>query len=160
MQDYKINHFMDIGDIIYTLVLFFFFAIGLVGDFRKKKASKQQNAPKGTPIPKAKPKKMKPATIPSQNRWENQTPPPVATQTRVEPMVHKEFQSSLNLSASTEGYSSLQDSLLTNTSHEQISETDTKITQLHPILKDLTGENRGSEFRKAIIYSEILKRKY
>ncbi len=38
MQEYKISNFMELGDIIYILVLFSFFIFGIIKDIKKKRS--------------------------------------------------------------------------------------------------------------------------
>ncbi|MDO5524413.1 MAG: hypothetical protein Q4G48_10265, partial [Bacteroidia bacterium] len=71
----------------------------------------------------------------------------------------REFQSSMDLVTNFEGESSLKGAIFSSGLFENQQEMK-RIETLHPILEQLRGETGQAEIRKAIIYSEILKRKY
>lgn len=77
---------------------------------------------------------------------------------KAEPM-GAEFVSSLSLVTDFEKESSLKGYKEPDKMTRKVEDS-TIIKEPHPIVEDLMGENRDDEFRKAIIYSEILTRKY
>ena len=87
-------------------------------------------------------------------RTEQLTPPAFSAE-----QMGKEFVSSLSLVADFEKESSLKGYYTTERMKRTVTERSVG-TEPHPMLEDLMGENREEEFQKAIIYSEILTRKY
>ncbi len=153
MSDCKINQFMEFGDILYIIALIFFFVFGIFNDARKKKKQVSQNTPplNQEVFPERIPKRQVPKTIKS--RVKENLPPPAPKP------VHREFQSSLDLVSNYEGQSSIKSSIFVDDLREHYKEQ--RETQaVHPILKELKSEGGSEEIRKAIIYSEILQRKY
>lgn len=70
-----------------------------------------------------------------------------------------EFQSSLGLVTDFEGESSLKDSMFASERFDNRPEMEAGET-VHPILEQLRSKDGQSEIRKAVIYSEILNRRY
>ncbi len=162
MQECKISNFMELGDIIYILVLFSFFIFGIIKDIKKKEASKQQNLPPNIPTTKPMGKKSKMETSSSQKRRGKKVlvppMPDVATTSQYE---YKDISSSMRPSYASEGISAIQERQLTHQISQNINNNPfVSKDRTHPILKELTGENRSEELRKAVIYNEIFDRKY
>lgn len=146
---------MELGDIIYILVLFSFFIFGIIKDIKKKEASKQQKLPQNFPNPTYAGKKSKPATASSQKKRNNVSSPPVP-----EFATNQDISSSMQPSYTLEGSSSLQERQFSYKGQNQNDNSFVTNNIMHPILKELTGENRSEELRKAVIYNEIINRKY
>ncbi len=151
---------MDLGDIIYILVLFSFFIFGFIKDIKKKEASKQQKLPQNIPSPESIDKKKKSATVTSQKQRNKVVPPPVPNFDTVGQYKYEGTSSTIP-SYALEGHSALQnrETIGHFTQKEDNSSVITK-NKWHPILEDLTGENRSEELRKAVIYNEIINRRY
>ena len=77
---------------------------------------------------------------------------------KAEPM-GQEFVSSISQVTDFEKESSLKGYIKSEEMTRMVADLTTS-REPHPIIDDLMGENREEEFRKAIIYSEILTRKY
>lgn len=142
---------MEFGDIVYFLLMLGFLVFGIFNDSKKKKKNINQSTPplnpdvfpdKTLPPPLRKVAKKAKKLVPVQ------TPPPPK---RVE------FQSSMDLVTDFEGESSLKGTIF---DYKMPVKAEKSLYEPHPILNDLTGEDGSEEIRKAIIYSEILKRKY
>lgn len=153
---------MEFGDIIYILVLFSFFIFGIIKDIKKKEASKQQNLPPNIPTPKPLGKKSKSETSTSQKRRNKEViPPPMPDVVTKSQYGYKDISSSTRPSFAFEGISALQERQLTHQISQNRNDNPfVSKDRMHPILKELTGENRSEELRKAIIYNEIINRKY
>ena len=72
---------------------------------------------------------------------------------------YREFQSSLELVTDFEGESSLKGSMFASELFDNRPEMKA-VETVHPILEQLRSKDGQSEIRKAVIYSEILNRKY
>ena len=157
---------MEFGDIIYLLLMLAFFVFGIFNDSKKKKKKISKSTqpvnleeefrdvfrevfqkPQRQPIPPPTPKTVK-------NR--SQLARPAMTSAR---STRYEFQSSLDLVTDFEGESSLKGSLFASELFDNRSEMKT-VETVHPILEQLRSKDGQSEIRKAVIYSEILNRKY
>lgn len=92
--------------------------------------------------------------MPPQERTTQMTPPSFSAE-----QMGKEFVSSLSLVTDFEKESSLKGYYTTERMKRMVTDRTTD-KESHPVLDDLMGENREEEFKKAIIYSEILTRKY
>ena len=157
---------MEFGDIIYLILMLAFFVFGIFNDSKKKKKKiskspqpvnleeefrdvfrevfqKPQRQPISPPTPK---------TVKNENRLAR----PAMASAR---STRWEFQSSLDLVTDFEGESSLKGSMFASErfdNHHEMKEMET----VHPILEQLRSKNGQSEIRKAVIYSEILNRRY
>lgn len=146
----KLIKYMDVGDIIYYIVIVIFILFGFFNKSKKEEKKKQmttsQRPSPVTGLPQL-PNKQKNKGI----RIERpQQPPP--------PVKRPEFQSSLNLVMNFEGESSLQNSIYVN--ENEVSEAEQTNTEtVHPIVGELIQAD-VNELRRAVIYSEILHRKY
>jgi hypothetical protein len=157
---------MEFGDIIYLILMLAFFVFGIFNDSKKKqkKISKSTQPvnregefrdvfreifqkPQQQPVPPPTPKTV---------RSKSQLAKPTLASAR---STYREFQSSLDLVTDFEGESSLKGSLFASElfdNHREMKAVET----FHPILEQLRSKNGQSEIRKAVIYSEILNRKY
>lgn len=155
---------MEFGDIIYLLLMLAFFVFGIFNDSKKKKKKidkstepinreirevfrevfqNKEKQPVPPPTPKAVKKKSQVAT------------PTISSAKSTRPA----FQSSLDLVTNFEGESSLKGSMFASELFDKQKEM--KMAEIfHPILEQLRSKDGQSEIRKAVIYSEILNRKY
>ncbi len=92
--------------------------------------------------------------VPPSKRTTQMSPPSFSAE-----QMGKEFVSSLSLVTDFEKESSLKGYYTAERMKRMVTDR-TAEKEPHPLLDDLMGENREEEFRKAIIYSEILARKY
>lgn len=157
---------MEFGDIIYLILILAFFVFGIFNDSKKKKKEISKNTqpvnleeefrdvfrevfqkPQRQSVPPPTPKTVK-------NK--SQLARPTITSAR---STHWEFQSSLDLVTDFEGESSLKGSMFASELFNNRQEMKAMET-VHPILEQLRSKNGQSEIRKAVIYSEILNRKY
>ncbi len=176
---------MEIGDLIYIIILVLFMILGFFNDSRKKKLQQQQEEMNNdSEVP---PSHQPPHPIQNldektvdferlrvefdREKWEKQ---------KNEKEGEVSFQSSLGLLTNFASESSIQDSLTkygTDLLYRQdlessnIYEDDSESQELsdvkerkslntHPLVEALTGSNRKNEFVKGIIYSELFNRKY
>ena len=156
---------MELGDILYLILIIVFIVFGIFKDLKKKKRRIEEN---NEPTTKSLDEVFKELFGQSES---NQTPPPVPE--KVQKMKRKtdkismpvpnkgryQFQSSMELTTNFEGESSLSGYDFPDYELESPIEKEI-VEKKHHLLEDLAGDNSESEFRKAIIYSEILKRKY
>ena len=169
MSDCKINQFMEFGDIIYLLLMLAFFVFGIFNDSKKKKKKVDTSTPPINPEYDRKirdvfrevfqhpEKQSAPPPVPKTAKIKSQAATPSLAS--VHSATHREFQSSLDLVTNFEGESSLKGSLFTSELFDKQKEM--KVTEtFHPILEQLRSKEGQSEIRKAVIYSEILNRKY
>ncbi|MGI6046901.1 MAG: hypothetical protein ACOYEG_02645 [Petrimonas sp.] len=157
---------MEFGDIIYLLLMFAFIVFGIFNDSKKKKKKVSEST---QPVNREeefrdvireifqKPQKQSvPPPTPKTVKRKTQVVTPSFSSAK---STHREFQSSLDLVTDFEGESSLKGSMFASELFENQKEM--KVTEtLHPILKQLRSKDGQSEIRKAVIYSEILNRKY
>lgn len=143
---------MELGDIIYILVLFSFFIFGIIKDIKKKGASKQQNLPPNIPTPQPIGKKSKSTNTISQKKRNKAATPPIPEMATTG--------NSMTSSFALEGSSSIQERHFLYENQNKDDNSFVSTNRMHPILKELKGENRSEELRKAIIYNEIINRKY
>ncbi|MDO5664854.1 MAG: hypothetical protein Q4G63_06325 [Bacteroidia bacterium] len=155
---------MEFGDIIYLILMLAFFVFGIFNDSKKKKKKIdkstepinreirevfreifQNNEKQPIPSPTLKTEKRK-----------DQVVPPSITPAK---SPHREFQSSLDLVTNFEGESSLKGSMFASELFDNQKEMKVAET-FHPILERLRSKDGQSEIQKAIIYTEILNRKY
>lgn len=139
---------MEFGDIIYLILLLAFVVFGIFNDSNKKrKKISESTQPEKQPIPPPTPK-----TVKSKSQLARSTINPVGR-------TYREFQSSLDLVTNFEGESSLKGSMFASGLFDNHQEMKVEET-IHPILEQLRSKDGQSEIRKAVIYSEILNRKY
>lgn len=157
---------MEFGDIIYLILLLAFFVFGIFNDSKKKKKKISKSTqpvnleeefrdvfrevfqkPQKQPVPPPTPKVVKSKSQPARPAMAS------ARSTRWE------FQSSLGLVTDFEGESSLKDSMFASERFDNRPEMEAGET-VHPILEQLRSKDGQSEIRKAVIYSEILNRRY
>ena len=138
---------MEFGDIIYLILLLAFVVFGIFNDSKKRKKISESTQPEKQPIPPPTPKTVK---------SKSQLARPTASSAGY---TYREFQSSLDLVTNFEGESSLKGSMFASGLFDNHREMKVEET-LHPILEQLRSKDGQSEIRKAVIYSEILNRKY
>lgn len=159
---------MEFGDIVYLILMLGFIVFGIFNDSKKKKRKADTSTPPINPEDDRDIRDVFREVF--QNSDKPSTPPPAPKKTdrkssrevvaaipanKTRPV----FQSSMDLVTNFEGESSLKGSMfaseLTNKQKEmKVSET------FHPILEQLRSKDGQAEMRKAVIYSEILNRKY
>lgn len=156
---------MEFGDILYIILILVFIVFGFFKDLNKRKKNNNTNTEAenknlGDVFKEVFAQMEKPQTPPpvpgSVRREQKKRPAPVTS-----PSVRSEyqFQSSMDLIMDFEDESSLSGYIFPD--YDLDSPIDKQAANVsHPVLEDLTGNNRESEFQKAIIYSEILKRRY
>lgn len=163
---------MELSDVVYLILMLGFVVFGIFNDSKKKKrkldsSTESLNGDEDE-------SEVRDVFRDIFKKFEQQhTPPPtpVATSTtkRKQPTHEKRFkqsagamdsfESSMSLVTNFERESSLKDFRFANESLEVSDFPDTDKT-VHPLLNDLTGGDIQAEIRKAILYSEILNRKY
>ena len=172
---------MESGDIIYFILLVFFMILGFFNDSRKKKNQEKQAA-KGAssshesvdkPLPPNPPNPPNPFLIPSDHSRKERK---------------EVFQSSMKQTADYRKYDS-GDSIVFDYNMNAFDEVDSGLSIAdrpmdpeapeipiesrarrtsdgknrggdHPIVTELHGDNAAQAFRKAVIYSEIIPRRY
>ena len=150
---------MEFGDTLYIILMLAFFVFGIFNDYqkKKKKADKSTQPLNREVFRDDKEPQLPPPTPIILGRTKKQPVVPAAVPVKD---VHRGFQSSMDLVTNFEGESSLKSSIfmsnLFDRSDSEIHSTDIA----HPILKQMKSDVGLSEIRKAIIYSEILQRKY
>ncbi|MBF6597027.1 MAG: hypothetical protein ITF98_02235 [Fermentimonas sp.] len=165
---------MEIGDLFYIIILSLFMILGFFNDSRKKKnEQKQQSQPKPDIYEYDEPeiipplyKKITPPNPKVVNRkssWESDI-----AKSHVKEG-HTAFQSSMQFLTDFDKESSLKNSIYVNDTGEtymQDTDSQNRIKAIssptlgNDIVNDLTGDNSRNELVKALIYSEIIKRKY
>jgi len=178
----KINKNMESGDIIYLILLVFFMLLGFFNDSRKKKNQQAQQA-SDNPKPITDEETWYPQRkqIVKHLKPEKPMPPPVTSFNKGE-TVRREFQSSLDLvsissDSSQEGISAFDydtgtifDSGIYTDNIAGISDMSEKqhdknsgrqkTSSWHPIVDAFSGDEGREELKKAVLYSEILRRRY
>lgn len=153
----KNSQFMEFGDILYLILIVVFIVFGFFKDLNKKKKQIDESTPTLN-------EELKDVfrEIFSQG-GAPQVPPPAPKPARKKPVVEKApeyaFQSSMSFVADFEGESSLSHYKFPDYEMDSPIEKEV-IIEAHPAIKDFTGDDSEAEFQKAILYSEILKRKY
>ncbi len=160
---------MEFGDIVYLILMLGFIVFGIFNDSKKKKRKADTSTPPINPGDDLDIRDVFREVF--QNSDKSSAPPPApkktdrkasqkaATATIPTEKSRPVFQSSMDLVTNFEGESSLKGSMfaseLMDTRKEmKVSET------FHPILEQLRSKDGQAEMRKAVIYSEILNRKY
>lgn len=157
---------MEFGDILYVILILVFIVFGFFKDLSKKK---RDNLEKADPADKSlgdvfkevftqleRPQNPPPVPAPAKKEEKKRS----ATAFSAPASIDSEFQSSMDLIMDFESESSLSDYVFPDYDLDSPSVKKQKKRGDHPILEDLTGDNKESEFLKAIIYSEILNRRY
>lgn len=156
---------MEFGDIVYLILIVAFMIFGFFKEIRKKNRKIDESTePVNTefgdvlrdifqtaedrPVPPPAP------SVESQKRRESRK-----EFARKDKRGGYVFQSSMDLVTDFERESSLKGYSFKEHLNEESLDRAT-LVELHPVLDDLTGENRSEELQKAIVYSEIIKRKY
>ena len=147
---------MDLGDLIYLLVFAFIAILGFFNKSEKEKQAKKKSANQPT-ISQQMPDVSR--RVQDQRKFEEKRIPiPVA-----EPVVKKrEFTpSSSTIKSSIEGQSSIRGTLFQEDSFFKDSETNMTKKEIHPLISELTESTTAhQELRKAVLYSEIMNRKF
>ena len=160
---------MELNDVVYLILMVGFVVFGIFNDSKKKK-----NKPVDTstePLNKDV-KNVRELFRDLIEQAKQVTPPPVPKEKlpqRDQPVRRKRFEtninpihgfeSSMNLVTNFEEESSLKGYNFVSENMEVLDISD-DVGYTHPILKGLLIGDRHSEFKKAIIYSEIINRKY
>lgn len=159
---------MEFGDIIYFILLVFFMILGFFNDSRKKKQQQQSEA---EPRPFFG-EEQKPLSPQPHIRKRKVTPPPIPATPYSGDDVHKEFRSSLDLvsiqdnQSSQPGYYFDYDA---NSFYEKDPDSidapenekeETIHKSLHPLIEALRDDTGREELKKALIYGEIMQKKY
>lgn len=155
---------MEFSDVIYLILMIGFVVFGIFNDSKKKKSKT------GTITPPINPYALEEGDRETQKKVD--APPVVLRKkpilsTKQKPTSKKltskndssEFQSSIDLVTDFEAESSLKDFKKRMSLMKEVSEPYEFPTE-HPLLEDLANQDKTIEMKKAIIYSEILKRKY
>ena len=151
MHNYKSNEKMDIGDIGFLLIAFIVFIINFIVKANKEK--KQGEMPAIPELPE--PWEVKETLPPFPgNKFEVIKKKTLRTIPSMEETHSKKY-----FQASQEGMSSLSESLYKEDEMESIVYRDVGDTGIS-YTNDLFHGNITEELKKAIIYSEILHRKY
>ena len=165
---------MEIGDLFYIIILSLFMILGFFNDLRKKKNEQKQQSHPNPDInhsdePEIIPPLYKKITPPDpkvinrKRSWENNTTKRHAQEGG------SVFQSSMKYLTDFDKESSLKNSIFVNDTgktYMQVEDSQGGNKTLNnrtlggDIISDLTGENSRNELVKALIYSEIMKRKY
>ncbi|MDR1743903.1 MAG: hypothetical protein LBR48_08840 [Dysgonamonadaceae bacterium] len=156
---------MDAGTIIYFIVILFVAILGFFNKSKKEQQTKDQDkgAPESPVFPSTIPdivRKIQDARELKEIKGRRQ-PVPVAEAAPKQ----KNFAPSVStITSSIEGQSSLKGSLYVDDSPfdgDRIGEQSPKETRpSHPLIADLAGDGLQGELRKAVLYAEILNRRY
>lgn len=153
MSDCKINQNMDAGDIIYLVIAFFLMILGFFNKSKEKRKEAANKSAQNSSAP------YPPIPTPTLNNKENRD----AEKKRVKPPPPPKpiFQSSLDLVTDFEGESSLKGFKTEKDlafSYEE--KTNTHPATYHPAIMPLLEEDTLNEIRKALIYKEVLDKKF
>jgi len=120
----------DIGNILYYIVIFVIALVSWLSSSTKKKSQQQTNSP--SPFPT---QEMSPKPSPPPVKRQKTVPPPAPNRTRQQEKLHSTLSS------------------------KYIIDTPIMLEEEISLVDELDLTNQES-FRKAVIYTEILKRKY
>ena len=160
---------MELSDVVYLILMGAFVVFGIFNDSKKKKkAIDTSTKPLNDDA-----KDMRDVFRDLLERTERKNPPPVPKKNstkRKEPSREKRFkqssdpmhgfESSMGLVTDFTKESSLKGYDFVDEGSTKVLEINNEIGYQHPILENLVEGDRQSEFKKAIIYSEIINRKY
>ncbi len=157
----KNNQIMEFGDIIFYILMILIFVFGIVNDVRKKNAKKTVSKTTQPIDREEEPREV----IGEKNR---QSLPPrrkmVVRGNHAEeskavapPPVLREFKSSLDSAIQTEGQSSIDYTPVDDNYDYAVAEADKSMQRPTPLAAVFSGRE---ELIRAVVYSEILKRKY
>lgn len=156
---------MEFGDIIYLILMFAFLVFGIFKDSGKK----QKKVSKSTQPVNSEEDFRELVREIFQRPQREPVPPPtpkaVSRKQPVKPIIVSSegsrpvFQSSMELVTDFEGASSLKESAFMSQLFSDREELK-PVEKVHPVLEQLRGGEGVSEIRKAVIYSELLERKY
>lgn len=165
---------MELSDAVYLILMLVFVVFGIFNDSKKKKKRAQTSA---QPNSEESEKSVKDIfqelfEIPSADS-DSSTPPPIPKRAKANTREQKResrfkqstnpvhsFESSLSLVTDFEGESSLKGYKFVNDDLSVTSDDDDESYYTHPVLQSLSQGNKQNEIQKAIIYSEIINRKY
>lgn len=158
-MNYKSNKKMDIGDLGFLIVAFIVFVINFILKAKKDKSqSEKSTAPELTEPWEV--KETLPPIFENPFNWEKK-PEVIKKKTpRSLPIDQDSYKSKKDqLQTSLEGMSSLSESLFKDDEMESVSYEEDSDSEF--FIEDLFyGKSITHEFKKGIIYSEILHRKY
>ena len=144
---------MDIGDLGFLIIAFIVFIVNFFVKAKKEKTQSQRPAVPEMPEPWELKETLPPFPQKRVESIKKKTPRPISsTQESVESV-------KMRLKASQEGMSSLSESLYVEDEMESISYKDAD-TSGTSYTDELFHGNVTEELKKAVIYSEILHRKY
>ena len=144
---------MDIGDLGFLIIAFIVFIVNFYVKSKKEGTQSQKTAVPEMPEPWELKEILPPFPPKTVETIKKKTPRPISsTQESVESV-------KMRLKASQEGMSSLSESLYVEDEMEGISYRDLDYSGIS-YTDELFHGNITEEFKKAIIYSEILHRKY
>ena len=159
---------MEFGDIIYFILLVFFLILGFFNDSRKKKQQQKQSEAEPRPFFDEEEEIVPPQP---QGRKRKAIPPAVPAAYSGK-YAHREFQSSLDLVSIHDEQSSHPSYTFdydANSFYEKDPDSpdasdnareETLKKSVHPLIKDLRDDTGHGELKKALIYGEIIQRKY
>lgn len=160
---------MEFGDIVYLILMLGFIVFGIFNDSKKKKRKIDTSTPPLNPenerrvpevfreIFQTPDKQSVPPPVPRTSS--KKTSQKAASKAMPPKTTRPVFQSSMDLVTNFEGESSLKGSMFASDLMEKQTEM-TSTETFHPILEQLRSKDGQAEMRKAIIYSEILNKKY
>lgn len=166
-MNYKSNEKMDIGDLGFLIIAFIVFIVNFILKTNKEKAQaqaeKQSPAQPELPEPWEVDETLPPLPPIFQNPFERKQT--VDAKYRKTPQQISSSQEAYNVKRQSlqslhEGTSSLSESLYKEDDMENIIYQDGGSQERSSLTDDLLKGNKIEEFKKAIIYSEILHRKY
>lgn len=162
---------MELNDVVYLILMIGFVVFGIFNDSKKKKKAIDsstepinkdvkdvkdmrdifrdllEQAKQGTPPPVPKDVTKSRKDIKREKRFKQNTNPMHGFESSMELVTDFERESSLR------GYNFVSESM-------NVEDIDDDQGYSHPVLDDFSEGDRQSEFTKAIIYSEIINRKY
>ncbi len=160
---------MELNDVVYLILMLAFIVFGIFNDSKKKKNRSESS----TPPLNDDAKDIREVFQDLFEKREQVAPPPVPKEmetSRKQPKRDKRFkqntdpmqafESSLSLVTDFEGESSLKGYKFAENDLVSSQEVAKKAHETHPILKSLTEGDKQQEIQKALIYSEIINRKY
>lgn len=160
---------MELNDVVYLILMVGFVVFGIFNDSKKKKKKSVDTSTE--PLNKdvkdvrelfrdliEQAKQVTPPPVPKEKLPQRDQP---ARKKRFDTSINPihGFESSMNLVTNFEEESSLRGYNFVSEDMEVMDISD-DIGYTHPILKSLSKGDRQSEFKKAIIYSEIINKRY
>jgi len=148
---------MDIGDIIYYIALAIFLIFGFFNKSKRENDKKKAETPQRS-IPNIDPKQYLPPSTPKVILKKESVPEVIPQKQTVALPKKTVFQSSVDLVTNFEGQSSIKGSLFVS-EDDTFTKDDESDVRLEEKRSEMAGIETG-DWRKAIIYHEILARKF